>query len=72
MHSGTNTFLAENQIKRCIEVINNLPIPDNKLNVLVTGGEPTLYPNLENIFNQLAELKALTHHSLYTNLSLPP
>lgn len=63
-------FFNYDSIKKYIKIIDNLPI-NNNLKILISGGEPTLHPNINDIFEVLFEqLNNTLLIMLHTNLSL--
>ncbi len=63
-------FSNRGLLQKTLNFLNNIPIEDNSIDILITGGEPTLHPELLFIIDNLNKISKIKSYKLYTNLSL--
>lgn len=68
-HRPYRYSLQKENIDKCVNILDHLPIEKNSLYVLITGGEPTLHKHLQYILERTSNLNNLKKYALYTNLS---
>lgn len=68
----TNDFTVEDHTSMYKLTLAKLRKVETPFNICLTGGEPTLHPNILDILDELDNIPLCQDVSLFTNLSRPP